>query len=166
MKKLRVGVVGVGHIGKNHARLYAELSSVQFTAIFDGDAARAGTLAAEFGVHAAASLDEFATLVDAASIATPTNTHFAIARQLLVSGKHLLVEKPIAENTAHATELAELAAQRGLVLQVGHVERFNPVLSALEKSLTSPRFIEAHRLSSFPNRSNDIGVVLDLMIHD
>ena len=166
MKAPRVGVVGVGHIGKNHARLYAELPSAQFTAIYDTDRAIAEKLAVEFGIKAATSLDEFAEQVDAASIATPTNTHFEIGRELLSRGKHLLVEKPIADNTAHASELAELAAARGLVLQVGHVERFNPVLGALEKRLTNPRFIEAHRLSPYPNRSTDIGVVLDLMIHD
>src|SRR5436853_3411609 len=166
MNKLRVGVVGVGHIGKNHARLYAELSGAQFTAIYDTDAARAREHANEFGVAAVSSLEEFAEKVDAASIATPTNTHFEIGRDLLARGKHLLIEKPITENTAHASELTALAAERRLVLQVGHVERFNPVLSALEKHLTNPRFIEAHRLSPYPNRSTEIGVVLDLMIHD
>ena len=166
MSKLRVGVVGVGHIGKNHARLYAELSGAQFTAIYDTDAARAREHANEFGVVAAASLEEFAEKVDAASIATPTSTHFEMGRELLKRGKHLLIEKPITENTAHASELAALAAERRLVLQVGHVERFNPVLSALEMRLTNPRFIEAHRLSPYPNRSTEIGVVLDLMIHD
>ncbi len=166
MNKLRVGVVGVGHIGKNHARLYAELSGAQFTAIYDTDAARAREIANELSVVAAASLEEFAEKVDAASVATPTNTHFEIGRDLLARGKHLLIEKPITEKTAHASELAALAAERRLVLQVGHVERFNPVLSALEKRLTNPRFIEAHRLSPYPNRSTEIGVVLDLMIHD
>jgi predicted dehydrogenase len=166
VKAPRVGVVGVGHIGKNHARLYADLSSAEFTAIYDTDRAVAEEYSAEFGVKAVASLAEFAELVDAASVATPTNTHFEIGRELLTRGKHLLVEKPIADDTAHASELAELAASRGLILQVGHVERFNPVLSALEKRLTNPRFIEAHRLSPYPNRSTDIGVVLDLMIHD
>lgn len=166
MKGPRVGVVGVGHIGKNHARLYAALPAAEFTAIYDTNRAVAEERAAEFGVKAAASLEEFADLVDAASIATPTNSHFEIGRELLGRGKHLLIEKPIADDTAHASELAELAAARGLVLQVGHVERFNPVLSALEKRLTNPRFIEAHRLSPYPNRSTDIGVVLDLMIHD
>lgn len=166
MKKIRVGVVGVGHIGKNHARLYAELPGAQFTAIHDTDQTRARRLADEFGIVAASSLAEFAQHVEAASIATPTNTHFDIAHELLMQGKHLLIEKPITENTAHASELAALAAERRLVLQVGHVERFNPILSALEKRLTNPRFIEAHRLSPYPNRSTDIGVVLDLMIHD
>jgi predicted dehydrogenase len=166
VKQPRVGVVGVGHIGKNHARLYGELPTAQFTAIYDTDREVANERSAEFGVLAAASLEKFAAQVDAASIATPTSTHFEIGRELLARGKHLLIEKPIADNTAHASELAELAASRALVLQVGHVERFNPVLGALEKRLTNPRFIEAHRLSPFPNRSTDIGVVLDLMIHD
>ena len=166
MKQLRIGVVGVGHIGRNHARLYAELSGAEFTAILDTDRSRADQIAGEFGGSVSGSLAEFAEKVDAASIATPTQTHFEIARELLGLGKHLLIEKPIADSTEKASELAELAAGRQLVLQVGHVERFNPVLGALEKRLTNPRFIEAHRLSPYPNRSTDIGVVLDLMIHD
>jgi predicted dehydrogenase len=166
MKKLRVGVVGVGHIGTNHARLYHEVPTAELTAIYDLDSARANSIAKKFSATAVKSLEEFAELVDAASIATPTNSHYEIARPLLERGKHLLVEKPITENPQHASELAELAGRRGLVLQVGHVERFNPVLSALEARLTHPRFIEAHRLSPYPNRSTDIGVVLDLMIHD
>src|SRR6202022_4000828 len=119
-----------------------------------------------FRARAAQSLDEFVELVDAASVATPTNTHYEIARSLLGRGKHVLIEKPITDNTGHAGELAELAARNGLILQVGHVERFNPVLSALEERLTRPRFIEAHRLSPYPFRSVEIGVGLDLMIHD
>ena len=166
MKKIRVGVVGVGHIGSNHARLYSDVPTAEFTAIYDADPARANSIAKKFRVTAAKSLDEFAELVDAASIATPTNSHHEIALPLLQRGKHLLVEKPITENPEHATELAELAARNRLILQVGHVERFNPVLSALESRLTHARFIEAHRLSPYPNRSTDIGVVLDLMIHD
>jgi len=166
MSKLRVGVVGVGHIGKNHARLYAETEDVEFSAIFDRDPETAAQIGEQYHVRAAQSLDEFIDLVDAASVATPTNSHHPVARALLEKGKHLLIEKPIAEDPTQASELAALAAERKLVLQVGHVERFNPVLSALEARLTHPRFIEAHRLSPFPNRSTDIGVVLDLMIHD
>ena len=166
MKRPRVGVVGVGHIGSNHARLYAEIPAADFTAVCDVDLARASAIAKKYGVAAAKSLEEFAELVDAASVSTPTSSHHQIALALLRRGKHLLIEKPIAENPQHATELAELAARNQLILQVGHVERFNPVLSALEARLTHPRFIEAHRLSSYPNRSTDIGVVLDLMIHD
>jgi predicted dehydrogenase len=166
MKKLRVGVVGVGHIGTNHARLYSEIDSADFAAVYDVDIARANWIAKKFGATAAKSLEELAELIDAASIATPTGTHFAVARPLLKRGKHLLIEKPITDNTADAGELAGLATQNRLILQVGHVERFNPVLSALEARLTHPRFIEAHRLSPYPDRSTDIGVVLDLMIHD
>jgi predicted dehydrogenase len=166
MSVLRVGVAGVGHIGSNHARIYAELPSVEFSAVYDIDAARAKAIAKKYAVTAAKSLQEFADLVDAVSVATPTSTHHAIAHPLLTLGKHLLVEKPITENTIEASELVELAARRGLVLQVGHVERFNPILSALEARLSHPRFIEAHRLSPYPDRSTDIGVVLDLMIHD
>src|SRR6266571_3277616 len=166
MKNLRVGVVGVGHIGSNHARFYAELPAAEFSAIYDVDVAKANALAKKYRVTPTQSLDEFAEMVDAASVATPTSTHYEIARALLARGKHLLIEKPITDNTEQATELCELASRRGLVLQVGHVERFNPVLSALEERLTHPRFIEAHRLSPYPERSTDIGVVLDLMIHD
>ena len=166
MKKLRVGVVGVGHIGGDHARIYSELPNAEFIAIRDTDPVQSAENARKFGAQPTNSLEEFAGLVDAASLATPTSSHFSIAQDLLARGKHLLIEKPITENTAEARELVGLAAARGLVLQVGHVERFNPVLSALEQRLTHPRFIEAHRLSPYPNRSTDIGVVLDLMIHD
>ncbi len=166
MKKVRVGVVGVGHIGSNHARLYSEIGTSDLAAVYDADFARAKAVAEKYGATAAKSLEEFAEFVDAASVATPTSTHYQVALPLLRRGKHLLIEKPITENTAHASELADLAVQSGLILQVGHVERFNPVLSALESRLSHPRFIEAHRLSPYPDRSTDIGVVLDLMIHD
>jgi predicted dehydrogenase len=166
VKNLRVGVVGVGHIGSNHARLYAEIPSAEFTAVYDVDPFRNRIIASKFHATPASSLDEFISMVDAASVATPTNTHYEIARSLLSKGKHALVEKPITDNTGHASELAELAARSGLILQVGHVERFNPVLGALEKHLTHPRFIEAHRLRPYSERGTDIGVVLDLMIHD
>ena len=166
MKNLRIGVVGVGHIGSNHARLYAEIPSAEFTAVYDVDPITNRTIGTKFGATAAKSLDEFIEMVDAASVATPTNTHYTIARALLAKGKHVLVEKPITDNTVHAAELADLAARNGLILQVGHVERFNPVLGAFEKHLTHPRFIEAHRLRPYSERGSDIGVVLDLMIHD
>jgi predicted dehydrogenase len=166
MNELRVGVVGVGHIGSNHARLYAEIASAQFTAVYDVDLAKANATGKRYHVAVAQSLDEFVEMIDAASIATPTTTHYDIARALLARGRHLLIEKPITDKTAQATELCDLASRSGLILQVGHVERFNPVLSALEQRLTRARFIEAHRLSPYPERNTDIGVVLDLMIHD
>ena len=159
-------MIGTGSIGRNHARVMSELAQSEFTAIYDTNAATAQEIATRFGARATTSLEEFASLVDAATIATPTPTHFEIGKFLLERGKHILVEKPITENTADAKELADLAHARGLVLQVGHIERFNPVLGALEAQLTHPRFIESHRLSPYPNRSTEIGVVLDLMIHD
>lgn len=165
-KKLRVGVVGVGHIGSNHARLYAEIPSAEFAAVYDIDAPKAAAIARKYGVKAAGSIWEFGDMVDAASVATPTTSHYDVARALLQSGKQVLIEKPITESTRQASELANMASEKKLILQVGHVERFNPVLSALEARLTHPRFIEAHRLSPYPDRSTDIGVVLDLMIHD
>jgi predicted dehydrogenase len=166
MSKIRTGVIGVGSIGRNHARVMSELDNANFTAVFDNHATNAREISQRFAVKAAESLEEFASLVDAATIATPTPTHYEVAKFLMERGKHVLIEKPITEDTAHARELIEFASQRKLVLQVGHIERFNPALSALERHLTHPRFIEAHRLSPYPNRSTEIGVVLDLMIHD
>lgn len=166
MQKIKVGVVGTGSIGKNHARVLSELPDVDFVAVLEPNEVTAKEMTERFGVRAVGTLEEFASLVDAATIATPTPTHFPIAKQLLECGKHCLVEKPITENTSDAKELADLATRAGLVLQVGHIERFNPVLGALEQRLTHPQFIEAHRLSPYPNRSTEIGVVLDLMIHD
>jgi len=164
--RLRVGIVGVGSIGKNHARIYSELPGVEFSAILDTNPETASLVANQYGVKAVSTLAEFALLVDAATVATPTPYHYEVARLLVTEGKHLLIEKPITEAPDHAQELVRLAKEHGVVLQVGHVERFNPVLSALEKILTKVGFIEVHRLSPYPFRSLDIGVVLDLMIHD
>lgn len=166
MKTLRTGVVGIGHMGINHARIYSELGESQFAAVYDQNTDLARQVAKKYRTHAASSLEEFADLVDAATICTPTVTHFEIGKYLLERGKHLLVEKPIADTPEHARGLATLAAEQGCVLQVGHVERYNPVLAALESKLKNPRFLEVTRLSPYPNRSTDIGVVLDLMIHD
>ena len=162
----RLGVVGTGSMGRNHARIFGELEGATLSAVLDERAEVAGEIAAKYHARAMTSLDEFADAVDAATIATPTVTHFSIAKQLLERGKHVLVEKPFVETPEQARELCELAQQRGLVLQVGHIERFNPVLPALEARLTHPRFIEATRLSPYPGRSLDVGVVLDVMIHD
>jgi predicted dehydrogenase len=166
MTKIRTGVVGVGHMGINHARIYSELEGSTLAAVHDSQSATAAAIAAKFQTRASDSLEEFASLIDAATICTPTVTHFEIAKFLLERGKHLLVEKPIADTPARARELSEIAARNGCVLQVGHIERFNPVLHALEAQLRNPRFLEVTRLSPYPNRSTDIGVVLDLMIHD
>src|SRR4029453_12724717 len=136
------------------------------SAVYDVEPFRSRTIASKFGAAPAKSLDDFSGMIDAVSVATPTNTHYEVARALLAKGKHVLIEKPITDNTAHATDLAELAARSSLILQVGPAERFNPVLGALEKYLTQPRFNQGHRLAPFTERSSDIGVVLDLMIHD
>lgn len=162
-------MVGTGSLGKEHARIYAELAAsgqVAFSGVYDlaPDAARA--VAGRHRVEAFASLAAVAAASDAVSVVTPTTTHYAVARELLDQGKHVLVEKPITDRSATAAELVRLAAERGCVLQVGHVERFNPVFEYLQTVATAPRFIEVHRLSPYPARSTDVGVVLDLMIHD
>ncbi len=164
-----MAVLGTGSLGKEHARIYAELAKAglaEFVGVFDVDAGAARAQASKHGVRAFASVAEAAAASDALSVVTPTTTHFALAQELLTLGKHVLVEKPMTDNAAQAATLVALAQSRGAVLQVGHVERFNPVFSYLEKVATDPRFIECHRLSPFPARSTDIGVVLDLMIHD
>lgn len=167
--KLRVAVLGTGALGKEHARIYAELAqagAVEFAGVFDVSAEAARKVADKLRAKVFASIAEAAAAADALSIVTPTVTHFDLAKQLLTQGKHVLVEKPMTDNTAQAAELVQLAQQHRCVLQVGHVERFNPVFKYLETVATQPRFIETHRLSPYPARSTDIGVVLDLMIHD
>lgn len=162
----RAGVIGTGGIGRNHARVYAGLPGVQLAAVLDTDAARAAEVAGPLGAAVATTMEEFLSLVDVASVAVPTVAHREVTEQLLRAGKHVLVEKPIADTPEDARAMVALAKETGLVLQVGHIERYNPVLRELEGKLGRPRFIEASRLSPFPGRSIDIGVVLDLMIHD
>ena len=164
--KVKAGVAGVGAIGQNHARIYSELDTADLVAIYDTNIERANEISAEYGGKPTQSLDEFASLVDAASVSTPTITHREIGSKLLEANCHVLVEKPIADARDDAKALIDLAQQKDKILQVGHIERFNPVMSQLEERLDSPKFIESHRLSPFPQRSLDIGVVLDLMIHD
>jgi predicted dehydrogenase len=166
MKLIKAGVIGVGHIGINHARIYSELPNCELVAILDASQQAAQKAASKYGGVVCQSLEEFAERVDAATIATPTESHYEVGSFLLQRGKHLLIEKPIADTTEAAQHLASIAQQHHCVLQVGHVERFNPALEALEKELKNPRFLEVTRLSPYPNRSIDIGVVLDLMIHD
>jgi predicted dehydrogenase len=166
---VRVAVIGVGSLGQHHARIYGELAAagaVKFAGVFDSSADVTQSFATKYGVRAFRSIEEAADFSDALSIVTPTTTHFGIARELLKRGKHLLVEKPMTHNSEQASELVRLSQQHRALLQVGHVERFNPVFKYLESVATEPRFIESHRLSPFPARSTDVGVVLDLMIHD
>jgi predicted dehydrogenase len=165
-EQIRVGVVGVGHIGREHARVYGQLPGATLAGVFDLDAEAAARSARQHRCRAFGSVEEMLAAVDAVTVATPTVAHFTTAMQMLAAGKHVLIEKPITESPETARQLVQEARQRGLILQVGHIERFNPVLRALEERLTAPKFIEAHRLSPYPGRSTDIGVVLDLMIHD
>src|SRR6185369_15060763 len=160
---------GVGSLGKEHARIYADLAAaghVHFAGVYDVSAETARKLAEKYRVRAFASASEAAATAEAFSIVTPTSTHFDLAKMLLQQGKHVLVEKPMTDDAAQAAELVQLAQRNNCVLQVGHVERFNPVFKYLETAAPQPRFIETHRLSPYPARSTDIGVVLDLMIHD
>jgi len=169
MAKVKVAVLGTGSLGQHHARIYAELhaaGAVELTGIYDAHADTARTIAAKHKLHVFASVAEAAAASDALNVATPTVFHYEIAKQLLSAGKHVLVEKPITDNSAQAAELCEIAKAKNLVLQVGHIERFNPVFQFLQEAATEPVFIECHRLSPYPARSTDIGVVLDLMIHD
>jgi predicted dehydrogenase len=163
---IRAAVIGAGSFGRNHIRVLSQLPGVELAAIVDVDLSRAQQLAQEYHSQAMAALDPWAGRIEAAIIATPTETHEAIAAQLLEAGIDVLIEKPVAETSAAAERLARLADDRGRILQAGHLERFNPAVRALEQALTVPLFFEVHRLSVFTPRSLDIDVVLDLMIHD
>ncbi|MDP3981574.1 MAG: Gfo/Idh/MocA family oxidoreductase, partial [Chlamydiota bacterium] len=163
---LKAIVVGVGHLGKEHARIYAQHEDIQLLGVVDINFERAKEIAQIYDTRHYRSLEEVDSDFDIATVAVPTVEHYKITKELLEKGKHVLVEKPITETVEQASALVQLSEQNQLVLQVGHVERYNPAIQALATILDHPRFIECHRLSSFPNRGTDVGVVLDLMIHD
>jgi predicted dehydrogenase len=162
----RVAVVGVGALGQHHARVYASLPSATLVGVCDKDEARAGDVARTHGVAVLHGLDEVIAAADAVSVAVPTGVHHPVARRLLEAGKDVLLEKPMTVTLEEADDLIALATSKGAVLQIGHIERFNPATVLLLAEARGPRFIEAHRLGSFSPRSLDIDVVLDLMIHD
>jgi predicted dehydrogenase len=166
MKPFRAGVIGVGHLGQHHARLYASLLGAQLVGVLDQSPERAQVVADRHGARVFRTVDELLPHVDVVSVAVPTSGHYAVAKSCLQAGKHLLVEKPIAVMPGDAQELVELAKRRGCCLQVGHSERFNPVMALMRPHIKKPVFIECHRLSSFSERGTDVDVVLDLMIHD
>ena len=168
-QKIKVAVIGTGALGKHHARLYAEMAGeglIECVGVYYPNEAAAQEVADRHGIPILHSMEEATDKAQALSIVTPTSTHFTIANELLGKEKHLLVEKPMTDNTEQAQRLVEIAREKDCVLQIGHVERFNPVFTYLNESAKQPKFIETHRLSPYPARSTDIGVVLDLMIHD
>lgn len=163
---LRVGVIGTGSLGYHHARILRDLNGVVFKGFFEASAERAGTVARELGIRAYPSIDALLADVDAVSIVVPTSKHHAVAMQALNAGKHLLIEKPITVTLAEADELLALAEQKGLMVQIGHIERFNRAIRAALPYVDTPLFIDSDRLAPFNPRGSDVAVVLDLMIHD
>jgi predicted dehydrogenase len=166
MKKLRVGVIGVGYLGKFHAEKYAQMEHVDLVGVVDVSADLAKEVARKTGTTAFSDYRDLFGKVDAVSVVVPTHAHFDVGRAFLEHDVDVLIEKPITTTVEEADGLIGFADSRGLILQVGHLERFNPAVVALEDIVTIPRFIESHRLSIFKPRGIDVSVVLDLMIHD
>lgn len=165
-RKIRVAVVGTGEFGRNHARVYREMQDVEFAGVFDLDRARAESIAKEYQTRAFKEIEELRGSVDAATVAVPTVAHADVGCQLMAMGVDVLVEKPMASTTEEADRLIRAAAENVRVLQVGHVERFNPAVLAVEPIVKRPLFFEVHRLGVFTPRSLDVDVIYDLMIHD
>jgi predicted dehydrogenase len=165
-EKLRTAVIGVGHLGREHARVYAALDGAELVAVCDINEATGREIAARHGVKFTPDFRDLFGQVDAVSVATPTISHHAITCACLEAGLQVLVEKPIARSLEEADEMIALASARGLTLQVGHIERFNPAFRALQAQISRPRFFEAHRMGIFTPRSLDIDVVMDLMVHE
>lgn len=166
MAELRAAVIGAGKLGALHARKYAALDGVRLVSVVDLDAARARQIAAECQAAALGDYRELAGTVDLVSVATPSLTHYEVAAWMLRAGVDVLLEKPMAASVAEARELAAIAGRHGRILQIGHLERFNPAILHLRSILRAPRFIECHRLAPFTERGTDVDVVLDLMVHD
>lgn len=166
MESLRIGVIGVGHLGSLHTKMYTQIFAASLIGVYDIDNSLAEKIAAEYKVKAFANLNDLLANVDAVSIATTTQSHYNVAMQVIERGVHLLIEKPITATIEEAQALVERAETKGLKLQVGHIERFNPAILALEPYNLAPLFIESHRLAQFNPRGTDVAVVLDLMIHD
>lgn len=166
MRKIKVGVIGVGHLGVRHAQIYQEIQNCSLVGVCDINRTRLNEVSQSLNVAGFTDYKELLDKVDAVSIAAPTISHYGIASDFLKNNIHALVEKPFTKNLKEAQILIKIAQKNKLILQVGHIERFNSGFCATQKLIHNPQFIECHRLSPFPNRSLDIGVVLDLMIHD
>ncbi len=163
---LRIGVVGLGHLGSLHARMLSTARGGMLTSVYDTDSDRCAAIAAQYGTTAAPDLSTLLDAVDAVSIATPTPAHFEVAAMAIERGRHVFLEKPITETVQQARDLNAMAAARGVLVQVGHIERFNPAIVAIDRYTPDPLFVESHRLAQFKARGSDVAVVLDLMIHD
>lgn len=163
---LKAGVIGTGYLGQHHARILSELEGVDLTAVVDIEGTRAAAIGDKYGAPAYTDFRKALDKADAFCIVTPTITHYEIARECLRAGKDILIEKPITESVAEADDLEEIALQGGVIIQVGHLERFNPAVIALYPLIQGPRFFEAERLSPYLGRGTDVDITLDLMIHD
>ena len=169
MKKnsiLKVGVIGVGHLGKFHVEQYQNIHNVECIGVFDLDTQASSNISEKYNISSFDNLDGILRACDAVSICTPTSTHFTVAKQALELDCHVFIEKPITNNIEEAQKLILLSAEQNKVVQVGHIERFNPAFCAFNKDLVKPEFIESHRLAPFNIRGTDVDVILDLMIHD
>jgi len=166
VKKLRVGVIGTGYLGKFHAQKYARMADVDLVGVVDIDPSQAREIASEHGTEAYTDYRRLLDKVDAVSVVVPTSAHYAVTKDFLNSDVDVLIEKPITTTLDEADALIDIAESRGLIIQVGHLERFNPAVVALRDIIKKPMFIESHRLSIFKSRATDVSVVLDLMIHD
>ena len=165
-RKIRAGVIGVGYLGKHHARIYSAIPGVKLIGVSDINRDIGMEVAKNLGISFYESSSKLLKDVDAVSISTPTSTHYKLTKEVLLSGKHTLVEKPITEKVEEASEIIDLAKSKGLVLQIGHIERFNPAIIAVSKLINNPLFIEAQRIATYNERGTDVAVVLDLMVHD
>ncbi len=166
MEKLNIGVIGVGHLGALHTKMLTTIESANVVGVYDQNFERSKKIADEFQTKSFEEIDELLNSVDAVSIAVSTKSHFDIAAKALIAGKHIFIEKPITENSQQAKKLIQIAKQKKLKIQVGHIERFNSALLAIEHIQLNPLFIESHRLAQFNPRGADVAVVHDLMIHD
>jgi predicted dehydrogenase len=166
METIRIGVVGVGHLGSLHAKMLADIPGAMLAGVYDVDPERTRKVAEQYGTTPCTSLNDLLDRVDAVTVATHTTSHCEVASRALEQHKHVFVEKPVTETVEEAETLCRLAGEKGRIVQVGHIERFNPAILALEEFAINPLFIESHRLAQFKPRGLDVAVVLDLMIHD
>lgn len=166
MDKIRIGVVGVGHLGSLHAKMLSQITRANFVGVLDIDREKSARIAADLGCAAFTSFEALLAGTDAVTVAASTTSHYDIARVCLEHEKHVFIEKPITSTIDEARKLCALARERKLTLQVGHIERFNPAILALDRYSINPMFVESHRLAQFNPRGTDVAVVLDLMIHD